>query len=263
MSITKRLLSAALLGSVALFLAFLPSSGRSASPQQVAATTSATPPQYSSGPVTDYNAALSNSSDVLRFRRGERYNSPNSPLSDLGEQSDPVLVVEDMGSYYRDPMPFDQSDAVIVGRVASGQAYLSNDKRDLYSEFKVTVQEALKVPAARYVQAGNSVEVERQGGAIRLPSGKVLIRGSSDFSMPLVGKRYLLFLRYNQSTEDFHIVTGYQLEGQHTYGLDELAYAHSDRRHETLVRPLHEKGDNEEQLLGRARAAKPTNKGGK
>jgi hypothetical protein len=72
--------------------------------------------------------------------------------------------------------------------------------------------------------------------------------------MPQVGKRYLLFLRYNQSAEDFHIVTGYQLEGQHTYMLDELDYAHTDRRHETLLHPLREHGDDEERFLSRARA---------
>jgi hypothetical protein len=221
------------------------------------------PPQYSSGPVTDYSVAFPLPTDVLRFRRGERYNTPNSPSPELGEQSDPILVGEDMSSFYQDPMPFSQSDGVVVGSIASGQAYLSNDKRDIYSEFKVTVQEALKVPSARYIKAGDSIDVERQGGAIRLPSGKVLIRGSKDYSMPLVGKRYLLFLRYNQSTEDFHVARGYQLEGQHTYSLDELGYSHSDRHHETLTHPLLEQGDNEEQFLGKVRAAMPPKTGGK
>jgi hypothetical protein len=183
-------------------------------------------------------------------------------VSELGEQSDPVLVMEDMGSFYHDPMPFNQSDGVVVGTIASGQAYLSNDKRDLYSEFKVAVQEALKVPSAHYIRSADSIDVVRQGGAIRLPSGKVLIRGFKDFSMPLVGKRYLLFLKYNPSAEDFHIVTGHQLEGQHTYSLDELGYTHSERHHETLVHPLRDQGESEEHLLGRARAANPPNHGG-
>jgi hypothetical protein len=244
------------LGSVALFVS-LCSFGSAQT-----ATSPAAPPQKTFGPVIDYSIALSSPNDVLRFRRGERYNSPNSTAPELGEQSDPVLVVEDMSSFYHDPMPFNQSDAVVVGSIASGRAYLTNDKRDIYSEFKLTVQEALKVPSGRYIQAGDSIDVERQGGALRLPSGKVLIRGSKDFSMPLIGKRYLLFLRYNPNTEDFHIVTGHQLEGQHTYSLDELGYSHSERHHETLVHPLPDQGESEEHLLGRARAASPRNNGG-
>lgn len=220
-------------------------------------------PLKSFGPVTDYNAALPNSTPVLRFRRGERYNVPDPALPELGERSDEVGVVEDMSSFYHDPMPFNQSDAVVVGSIASGQAYLSNDKRAIYSEFKVNVQETLKVPTAPYVRVGDSIDVQREGGAIRLPSGKVLLRGSKDHSMPQVGKRYLLFLRYNQSTEDFHVVGGYQLEGQHSYSLDELGYSQSERHHETLVHPLREHGESEDQLLNHARAAKPPSKGGK
>jgi len=74
--------------------------------------------------------------------------------------------------------------------------------------------------------------------------------------------RYLLFLRYNPSTEDFHIITGHQLEGQHTYNLYELGSTHSERHHETLVHPLRDQGESEEHLLGRARAGNPPNTGG-
>jgi hypothetical protein len=143
-----------------------------------------------------------------------------------------------MSSFYQDPLPFGHSDAVVVGKVTSGQTHLSNDKRDIYCEFEVTVQEALKVPGALSIQANETIDIERQGGAVRLPSGKVLLRGSKDYSMPLIGKRYLLFLKYSQSTEDFHVVTGYQLEGRHTYKLDELGYSYSERHHETLIHPL-------------------------
>ncbi len=248
------LVSALFLSACALYaLAQIPESTTSPSSQ----------PYKSFGPVTDYNAALPNLNDVLRFRRGERYNSPNSPLPELGEQSDPVLVGEDMSSFYQDPLPFGQSDAVVVGKVTSGQTHLSNDKRDIYCEFEVTVQEALKVPGALSIQANETIDIERQGGAVRLPSGKVLLRGSKDYSMPLIGKRYLLFLKYSQSTEDFHVVTGYQLEGRHTYKLDELGYSYSERHHETLIHPLREQGESEEQFLSRARAVKPPNKGGK
>jgi len=114
-------------------------------------------------------------------------------LPELGDQSDSQLFAEDTGNYYRDPTPFSHSDAVVVGNITSGQAYLSNDKRDVYSEFQIIIQEVLKEPSARRIGPGDSIAVERYGGAIRLSSGKVLIRGITEFSMPLVGKRYLLF----------------------------------------------------------------------
>ena len=229
--------------------------------QTAAPDSQTSPPLYSSGPVTPYDQAEPNLSDVLRFRRGERYNSPNSPLPPLGEDSDAVLVVEDMGDFFRDPLPFDQSDAVVVVKVTAGQSYLSNDKRDLYSEFNAKVQKVLKAPQSHNVQPSDNIALERQGGTIRLPSGKLIVRGSKDFSMPLIGKRYLFFLRFNPDTEDFHIVTGYQLEGQHIYRLDELDYAQSDRHHDKLIHPLRQESGNEEQFLGRVRAKKQSREG--
>jgi hypothetical protein len=121
------------------------------------------------------------------------------------------------------------------------------------------VQEALTVSSARHIQSGDSVDVERYGGALRLPSGKVLFRAFRDFSMPLVGKRYLLFLKYDPNTEDFHIVTGYQLDGEHTYKLD--VYSYSDRNNDKLIHPLREQGQSEEQLLDRVKAIAAQNWG--
>ena len=46
---------------------------------QISAPASSASPKYSSGPVTDYNSAVPNSNDNLRFRRGERYNIPPHP----------------------------------------------------------------------------------------------------------------------------------------------------------------------------------------
>jgi hypothetical protein len=134
-----------------LVLFILCTFGLSAKTALAQASTPTAPPIKSFGPVTDYNAALPNSSNVLRFTRGERYDVPDPALPALGEQSDAVGVVEDMSSFYHDPMPFNQSDAVVFGSIASGQAFLTNDKRAIYSEFKLNVQEALKVPTSRYI----------------------------------------------------------------------------------------------------------------
>src|SRR6266850_1999355 len=254
---TKRSLLAALAGSIALFLilAFLPSrvvQGRPAPPQQAASATPATPPQYSSGPVTDYNAALSNSSDVLRFRRGERYNIPNPSLPELGENSETAIWDLPETHFQKNPMPFDASDAVVVGTVTAGQAYLSNDRRNIYSEFKLKLQEIIKTPSTPYLRVGDSIDIERKGGAVRLRSGKVLTRSALADSMPQIGKRYLFFLKYNQDTEDYGVLTGYQLEGNEVYRLDDLNPRESN--HQEAIHSLRKEGVSEDQFLGRARS---------
>ncbi len=79
-------------------------------------------PQYSYGPTTDYKVALPTPSDVLRLRRGERYNIPNPSLPEVGDQSEPKIVNLPPSHFQRNPMPFEHSDAVAIGTIKAGQA---------------------------------------------------------------------------------------------------------------------------------------------
>ena len=215
---------------------------------QTSVATTATPPQYSPGPITNYSAALPNSSDVLRFRRGERYNIPNPSLPELGENSE--TAIWDIETHFqKNPMPFDASDAVVVGTVSAGQSYLSNDRRNIYSEFKLKLQEIIKTSNAPYLWVADSIDIERKGGAVRLPSGKVLIRAALADSMPQDGKRYLLFLKFNEDTEDYGVLMGYQLEGGEVYRLDELNF--NDSIYEQPVHSLRKEGISEDRFLAR------------
>jgi len=150
-------------------------------------------------------------------------------------------------------MPFGASDAVVVGAVTAGQSYLSNDKRDLYSEFKLKLQETIKTSNAPYLRAGDSIDIQRKGGAVRLPSGKVLTRAVLADSMPQIGGRYLLFLKYDQGTEDYAVLNGYQLDGNEVYRLDDLSY--HDSSYPEIVHLLRKEGMSESEFLARAKSA--------
>jgi hypothetical protein len=101
---------------------------------QTPLATTAAPPRYSPGPIIDYRAALPNCGDVLRFRRSERYNIPGPSVQELGENSETAIWDLPETHFQKNPMPFDASDAVVVGTVNAGQAYLSNDRRNIYSD---------------------------------------------------------------------------------------------------------------------------------
>jgi hypothetical protein len=95
-----------------LSLIVLPGFVRSALPSQSSSPSS--PPMYSAGPVTDYNLALPNSGDVIQFRRGERYNIPDTSVAELGENSEARLWTLPSSHFKKDPMPFASSDGVVV-----------------------------------------------------------------------------------------------------------------------------------------------------
>jgi hypothetical protein len=119
-------------------------------------------------------------------------------------------------------LPFKQSDVVLIGGVLHSNAHLSNDKTGIYSEFEVQVEEILKDlngTVKDSISAGSTVCVERFGGAVRFPSGGIQKYETTGQGMPVVGQRYVFFLKRINET-DFSIVTGYQLDGQIVSPLD-------------------------------------------
>jgi hypothetical protein len=104
-----------------------------------------------------------------------------------------------------------KSNAVIVGQVASAQAYLNSDKSNVYSEFTVRVDDVLKDDSYAHMIIGNSVVATRSGGRIRYPAGRVTLYFISGEGMPRVGRRYVLFLSRDEHESDYDIVTGYEL----------------------------------------------------
>lgn len=193
------------------------------------------------GPITDYSTAQTDSFDSSHVRKGARYGINNSQVPELGENSEPNLF-DLPRSHTSKTVSATDYDTIVVGTVTGGQSYLSNDKRNIYSEFKITLQEVIKGPAG--LVAGQSIDIERSGGALRLPSGKILLRGSLTESMPQVGKRYAFILQSRTNEAGFILKTGYQLEGTHVYCID-----NDQKNVSTLNHPLKEHGGTENQLI--------------
>lgn len=116
-------------------------------------------------------------------------------------------------------LPFAQSDVVLIGGVMNSKAHLSNDKTGIYSEFGVQVEEILNDTMKDSIYPGSTVCLERFGGAVRFPSGVIQKYETTGQGMPIVGQRYLFFLKRINDT-DFSIVTGYQLDGEVVSPLD-------------------------------------------
>ncbi len=207
-------------------------------------------PSYSCGPITPYTSALPNTLDPVRFKKGERHNAVASTA--LNEDSEPILIKFPKTHGNREAIPVDSSDAIVTGSILSGQSFLSSDQANIYSEFKVTLQEVLKASGQLSLLAGDNIEIQRSGGSVRLRSGKILARCSAAQSMPIVGRRYLLFLKYNQDTQDFIVNTGYDLDGSHVYRLDD--YNPQDDKH-GVDHSLDQMDSNEALLLERVKTA--------
>jgi hypothetical protein len=131
------------------------------------------------------------------------------------------------GSWSHQPdepaIPASSSDAVVTGTINDVNAYISTDRTTVYSEVTLNIEEVLKQDPSYPLVAGLTLSAERPGGAVRFPSGKILRRGNLGRNIPEAGRRYLLFLKYNEDGKDFSIVTGYQFLDNRVLPLDGTA----------------------------------------
>lgn len=164
---------------------------------------------------------------AARETKNKKFNSRAKPIS---ESSTQIFTVMDW-DVGLPAFPIEKSSAVVTGRVTEAKAYLSDDKTAIYSEFGIEIDAVLRNDERCPIQPGSSIVVGREGGRVRLPSGKTVISWISHQNMPRVGGKYALFLthefpRGGDAGIDFYIVTGYELANGSVTPLDDIPRGH-------------------------------------
>jgi hypothetical protein len=136
---------------------------------------------------------------VRHNKGGLVYKNPDADTGGGG------IVVE--GEFDFPALPTVLSDVIVLGEVLDAQAHLSEDKSNVYSEFTIHIDKKFKSPA----DLPEQITVERIGGWVRYPNGRKLLFLYGTGNMPKVGGKYLLFLKRIPQSEDFTILTGYEL----------------------------------------------------
>ena len=167
-------------------------------------------------PVVDYDAPESDSADrAERILKNNRYDNKgilgvSSELPGDGEgQSHSFDTVPYAG------IPVLESEIIIIGEILKAEAFLSNNKKAVYSEFTVRIDEVLKNNSENLTK-DNRIVFDRQGGTVRYKNGKTRVYNIRPYGMPRVGKRYVLFLRNLEKSPNYEIVTGYELKADNT-----------------------------------------------
>jgi hypothetical protein len=175
-------------------------------------------PDYSDWPVADYDAPEPDDPKKRekRQKKNGRDNLVIAPPSGLGDVMGANLFNDwEVGL---PALPVNLSDAIIIGEILNAEAYVSADKRSLFSAFTVRLTEVLKTDQCSHFTPGETITVEREGGRVKYPSGKILHFVIEGQQMPGVGARYLLFLKHDG--EEHSIITGYQLQVGRVRALD-------------------------------------------
>ncbi len=175
-------------------------------------------------PIADYSAAEPADPEkrAKRKSRNDRHN--NSMLGVRGGLNAPPnsgeeIVIRNDWEVYTPQIPAAKSDVVVTGEILDANAYISSDKNGVYSEFTLRIDETLKKDDARWVFPGELISVEREGGQVRYPSNRIEWYRISLQEMPIVNRRYVLFLKRIDEAS-FSIITGYEMREGRVYPLD-------------------------------------------
>jgi hypothetical protein len=112
---------------------------------------------------------------------------------------------------------------IVIGTVASGNAYMNQEHTGLFCEYKVVVQEILKPDPDSVISPRDELTTWRTGGSLQFPSGHITHFIIVGRGFPEVGTQYVMFLRRPDKTvQDYAINTAYSLKDEAVSPLDDI-----------------------------------------
>jgi hypothetical protein len=110
-------------------------------------------------------------------------------------------------------LPAKQSEVVVVGYVKKAQPYFSEDKRNIYTEYTISIVEVLRNATQLPLRAEGFITSHRLGGALKLASGRVIRLDVSGYGAPITADgKFVLFLGgYDPRGDWFHIYKPWEL----------------------------------------------------
>ncbi|HVF56647.1 MAG TPA: hypothetical protein VM934_10885 [Pyrinomonadaceae bacterium] len=173
-------------------------------------------------PVVDYDAPLPTEDGKRKERekKSQRYDRFGIVSK---RPSNEVIVESVLDNRWQEgvaALPTAQSVAIIIGKVQEVTAHLSSDKSGIYTEAVVHVEEILKEDSAGKLSASSEISVSRPGGFVRYPNGHKRLYRVFGMNMPRPGRRYVLFLSNPEQSQNYDVVTGYELNSHEITPLD-------------------------------------------
>lgn len=172
-------------------------------------------------PTVDYNEQelLDTEKNAQRKEKQKRYNDGKLVYSRVEAwMLESVFTPEPHLTF--PSLPVAESDAIVIGIIGTGQAHLSENKKNIFSEFSLVVEDVLKSKLSGVVQ-GAVLTLDRIGGHVKYPNGQTVLYRIAGINMPQTGSRYLFFLTSKHNKQDLSILTGYELTQNGVVPLDE------------------------------------------
>lgn len=172
-------------------------------------------------PVVEYSAERP--ADEWRRLKNKKYDKYKVLFPEITEDTHETSFADWITS--SSPLPTAESELIILGKLVNSEAFLSENKNSVYSEFKIQVEKVFKNINRTAFENDQFIRVEREGGIVTFPSGFKTWYSIAGQKMPKVGSRYLFFLTnefpvHGRQQKDLYLLTGYELRGGMVSPLD-------------------------------------------
>jgi hypothetical protein len=147
-----------------------------------------------------------------RQKAGKRYEDAGGLVESIlpiAEDEERMLVTDVYLSV--SAIPVKESELIVIGKVLDASAHLSNNKKNVYSEFTVQIDEILRDTTGN-IKKEDSVTVDREGGFVEYINGLRRLHRIGGLLMPQVGGKHILFLRNRDKGPNYEIINGYELK---------------------------------------------------
>ncbi|HWE85350.1 MAG TPA: hypothetical protein VG267_10430 [Terracidiphilus sp.] len=121
-------------------------------------------------------------------------------------------------------LPGKQSSHIVIGDISTCISKLSKDKTTVFTECMLSIGRVLK--SGENIASGSIVTVTREGGSVSVDSKK-MSEGIEGQRLPSAHKEYAFFLVYRPMTDDYKILTFYELTDHGITAADEPRYFHA------------------------------------
>lgn len=167
-------------------------------------------------PLVEYAPSTKTPVDEERRQKNKRHDGRDVVSLDVDPRAGEAVVHSEV---FVPDLPFELSDLIVEGTVTDSNAFLSEDKTGIYSEFTISVTDVLKSSQSVSVNKHDVITTERFGGRVRFPSGQTVRYKVSGTGSPRRNVKYLLFLR-TMDDGNYRIITAYEMRGGKVLALD-------------------------------------------
>lgn len=113
-----------------------------------------------------------------------------------------------------DPLPVNQSDAIVTASVSGFKSFFSTDHTTIYTELYLQSDNLMKALASQRSRETQFVVLKR-GGAVEENGRTFKALRAQDGSEPLdINTRYVLFLKYEPSVDAYDVLDGWRINEQ-------------------------------------------------